>query len=163
MLNNAKNQKYGSYLDWLPVEYLNFWQWEILFADDGELLETNIKSVVSEKEHYFAENIIVLTNGYCFSACASLVATLEKNNLATIIGESPGSLTNVQYGYPLEVQLPNTGLRVIIPAMKFILEDANALTSRALEPAYKVERLRLDVLLGRDPVLEFALDHLKSH
>lgn len=161
MLNNAKNQKYGNYLDWLPVEYLNFWQWEILFSDDGELLETNIKSVVSEKEHYFSGNIVVLSNGYCFSACASLVATLEKNKLATVIGESPGSLTNVQYGYPIEIELPNTGLIVIIPAMKFILEDSKTLPDNALVPEYEVERLRIDVLLGRDPVLEFALELLK--
>jgi hypothetical protein len=161
LLNNAKNQKYGNYLDWLPVEYLNFWQWEILFADDGELLETNIKSVVSEKEHYFTGNIVVLSNGYCFSACASLVATLEKNKLATVIGESPGSMTNVQYGYPIEIKLPNTGLKVIIPAMKFVLENTKTLPNNALVPEYKVERLRLDVLLGRDPVLEFALDLLK--
>ncbi|MFT5451982.1 MAG: hypothetical protein ACI9N9_001468 [Enterobacterales bacterium] len=161
MLNNAKNQKYGNYLDWLPVEYLNFWQWEILFAADGELLETNIKSVVSEKQHYFTGNIIVLSNGYCFSACASLVATLEKNRLATVIGESPGSMTNVQYGYPIEITLPNTGLRVIIPAMKFILENTKDLSDNTLVPEYEVERLKLDVLLGRDPVLEFALGLLK--
>jgi hypothetical protein len=161
MLNNAKNQKYGNYLDWLPLEYLTFWQWEILFSDDGELLETDIKPVISEKEHYFSGNIIVLSNGYCFSACASLVATLENNKLATIIGESPGSMTNVQYGYPIEIKLPNTGLRVIIPAMKFILDNTKSFPHKALVPEYEVERLRLDVLLGRDPVLEFALDLLK--
>ena len=161
MLNNAKNQKYGNYLDWLPVEYLNFWQWEILFTDDGELLETKIKTVVSEKEHHFSGNIIVLSNGYCFSACASLIATLENNNLATVIGESPGSLTNVQYGYPVEVELPNTGLKVIIPAMRFVLENSNVLSDTALVPEYEVERFRLDVLLGRDPVFDFAMELLR--
>jgi len=162
LLNNAKNQKYGNYLDWLPIEYLNFWQWEILFSGDGELLETKIKTVVSEKQYYFTGKIIVLSNGYCFSACSSLIATLRNNNLATIVGESPGSLTSIQYGYPIEVELPNTGLQVIIPAIKFVLESSSSEISDAVVlPEHEIERRRLDVLLGRDAVFEYALELLK--
>jgi len=155
MLENAKNQKYGNYLDWLPMEYMNLWQWEILFTSDGDLMETEIDPVISEKEDYFTGKIYVLSNGYCYSACASVIATLQQNQRATIIGEQPGSLTNVQYGYPVQVELPNTGLKLIIPAMKFILnEDAE---TNQIMPEHQIERRRSHVLSGQDPVFELAM------
>ncbi len=157
LLENAKHEKYGSYLDWLPVEYLNLLQWEILFASDGEWLDEDIKPVISDKEAVFKGKIFILSNGYCLSACASLTAILQDNNLATIIGESPGNLTNVQYGYPVSVELPNTELQLIIPAMKFVLdEDKSNLYKR--RPDYPIERKKKDVISGKDPIFNLALE-----
>ena len=162
LLDNAKNQKYGIYLDWLPVEYFNFWQWEILFANDGDLLETEINAVISEREAVFKGNIYVLSNGYCFSACASLITALKYNNLATVVGEPSGSLTDTQYGYPVRVILPNTGLSITIPAMIFTLENKdNRIKNNRLQ-TFKVERLAADVLAGTDPVFDFTLTLLQK-
>ena len=157
LLDNAKNQKYGIYLDWLPVEYFNFTQWEMLFSDDGESFEIDIDPVISEKGVVFSGDIYVLSNGYCFSACASLIAALENNNLATVVGEPSGSLSAVQYGYPVQVILPNTGLKVMIPAMKFVLENKNNIAKNNRKPRFKVERLATDVLAGTDPTFDFVL------
>ena len=157
LLENAKHEKYGNYLDWLPVEYLNLLQWEILFASDGEWLDADIKPVVSDKEEVFKGKVFVLSNGYCLSACASLTAILQDNDLATIIGEAPGNLTNVQYGYPVSVELPNTELQLIIPAMKFVLDgDKNNLYKR--RPDYPIERQKKDVISGKDPIFNLALE-----
>ncbi len=156
LLTNTKNEKYGQYLDWLPVEYLNLLQWEILFASDGEWLEADIDKVNHNEEIGFKGDLYVLSNGYCFSACASLVATLQQNKLATIIGEAPGSQTHVQYGYPIEVELPNTGLKLVIPAMKFELNDSIS-KQKVITPDHQLERSVIDIILGQDTVLDFAL------
>jgi len=157
LLSDTKNEKYGNYLDWLPVEYLNRLQWEILFSSDGDWLESDIKPVFRNKEYGFKGKLYVLSNGYCFSACASLVATLQKNELATVIGESPGNQINAQYGYPIEVELPNTGLKLVVPAMKFKLMDDEKQQQTTIIPDHQLERNRIDVILGQDSVLEYAV------
>ncbi len=158
LLSQTKSEKYGNYLDWLPVEYLNLLQWEILLASDGEWLTSDIKPVFKNREYGFKEKLLVLSNGYCFSACASLVATLQRNNLATIIGESPGSQIHVQYGYPIEVALPNTGLKLVVPAMKFELADGEKEQQKIIIPDHQIERNKIDVILGQDTVLEYAVN-----
>jgi len=158
LLKDTKTQKYGDYLDWLPVEYFNLWHWELLLSSNGELVESSIDSVVSDRDNYFTGKIFVLSNGYCFSACATLIATLQQNQMATIIGESPGSLTHVQYGYPVSVELPNTGLTLVVPAMKFVREMDDVNTKQVIVPDHQVERRGIDVLMGVDPVLNKALE-----
>jgi len=157
LLSNAKSEKYGNYLGWLPVEYLSLLQWEIFFTSDGKWLESEIKPVYPNREYVFQGKLYVLSNGYCFSACATMVATLQKNKLATIIGESPGSQTHVQYGYPIEVELPNTGLKLVIPAMRFALTEDTKNQQRVITPDYELERSKYDVILGQDTVLDFAV------
>jgi len=162
LLTDTKNKKYGSfYMNWLPVEYLNFLQWEILFSSDGEWLEAEIDTVNHNEDYGFKGKLYVLSNGYCFSACASLVATLQHNKRATIIGEAPGSQTLVQYGYPIEVSLPNTGLKLVVPAMKFEMSD-NHRKQKVVTPDYLIERSRRDIVLGKDTVLEYALELSQS-
>ena len=148
-------------MNWLPVEYLNFLQWEMLFTGDGEWLEAEINTVNQNEDYGFKGKLYVLSNGYCFSACASLVATLQHNKLATIIGEAPGSQTLVQYGYPIEVSLPNTGLKLIVPAMKFELSENNR-KQKVITPDYLIERSIKDIVLGKDTVLDYAFELSKS-
>ena len=132
----------------------------MLFSADGDYLETDIGLVSSEKENTFQGQLIVLSNGYCYSACASLVSTLENNQLATIVGEAPGSLTTTQYGYPIEVELPNTGIKVVIPAMKFTLKDEGR---EIIAPENQLERSLKEVILRQDPVLDYAIGLSKSN
>ena len=160
LVDYTKNKKYSRYLGWLPVEYLNLWQWEILFASEGEMLTTEIEAVESERENFFTGEIVVLSNGYCFSACAALVASLYEANIATVIGEAPGSFVDKQYGYPVDVTLPNTGLTLSIPAMEFILSDS-AEAKQSMVPHYRVNRRRIDVLTETDIVFQAALEFFK--
>jgi len=160
LLENKKSSKYGDYLDWLPIEYLNLWQWEVLFADDGEFLEFDIDPMSDQHQSTFDGHLYVLTNGYCFSACATLVNSIHKLQIATIIGEVPGSISDVQYGFPVEMKLPNTGLKLTIPAMKIesmILDDKK---DELLD--IQIERLAEDVLNGTDSVLDKAMQLINN-
>ena len=157
----TKSDKYTAYLGWLPMEYLNLWQWELLFSSEGDVLETNIDPLIENQDTYFQGNIVVLSNGYCFSACAALLSNLQSHDLATILGESPGSYIGTQYGYPIQVRLPNTGLLLSLPAMEIILhEDVGS--TKNLEPNYTVARTQDDVIKNRDIVLTKALEFIRQ-
>ena len=157
LIDSTKSDKYTAYLGWLPMEYLNLWQWELLFSTEGDVLETDIDPVVENNEMYFQGDVVVLSNGYCFSACAALLSNLQNHNLATIMGESPGSYIGRQFGYPIQIKLPNTGLMLSLPAMEIILHEDVGLTKN-LEPDHEVSRTQQDVINDRDVVLNSALD-----
>ena len=163
LMATAKGNKYGNYLEWMPVEYLNLWQWKILFGTDGDFLESDIAPVISDKNNIFTGNLFILSNGYCYSACASLIAILEQNNLATIIGEPAGSLTHIQYGYPVEVVLPNTGLKLVVPAMKFVLDLNDKQIPNILPLVHQIQQGKNDVLVGRDSVFDYTIELSKPH
>lgn len=161
LVGSTKSDKYTAYLGWLPMEYLNLWQWELLFSSDGDVLETNIDPLIENQEMFFQGDIVVLSNGYCFSACAALLSNLQSHELATILGESPGSYIGTQYGYPIQVRLPNTGLMLSLPAMEIILhEDVGS--TKDLEPNYVVVRTQDDVIKNQDIVLKKALEYIRE-
>ncbi len=157
LVDSTKSDKYTAYLGWLPMEYLNLWQWELLFSSEGEVLETNIDPLIENQEMHFQGNIVVLSNGYCFSACAALLSNLQSHQLATIVGESPGSFVGRQFGYPIQVKLPNTGLMLSLPAMEIVLHEDVGLTKN-LDPDYPVSRSQEDVINDVDVVLKRALE-----
>ena len=73
------------------------------------------------------------------------------------MGESPGSYIGRQFGYPIQIKLPNTGLMLSLPAMEIILHEDVGLTKN-LEPDHEVSRTQQDVINDRDIVLNSALD-----
>jgi hypothetical protein len=160
LVDTTKSQKYTAYFGWLPMEYLTLWQWELLFSSEGDLLETSIETVVESQENYFTGDVIVLSNGYCFSACAALVSNLKSHKLATIIGEEPGSYIGSQFGYPVDVKLPNTGLILTVPAMEVVLHKDVGIRED-LSPDHRVTRRKMDVRMGYDVVLLAALELIK--
>ncbi|MEL0035602.1 MAG: S41 family peptidase, partial [Gammaproteobacteria bacterium] len=161
LVSSTKSDKYTAYLGWLPMEYLNLWQWELLLSSEGDLLETDIDPLIENQDMYFKGNIVVLSNGYCFSACAALLSNLQSHDLATILGESPGSYIGTQYGYPIQVRLPNTGLKLSLPAMEIILHEDVGSTKK-LEPNVAIARTKMDVIKNQDIVLKKALEIIRE-
>jgi hypothetical protein len=153
LLNQAKNQKYGSYFGWLPVEFFNSWRWELLFSSDGDIISSGVAPVTPQEDEHFSGKIYVLTNGYCYSACAAFAANIKAHQLGLLVGEPPGSKTIEQFGFPVSVQLPHTQLTLTIPAMRF--SNSPAIQKFDEVPMdIMIKRSRVDVLLGRDPLLE---------
>ena len=155
LLSSTKEAKYGSYFGWLPVEFLNTWRWELLFTSVGEIITREI-DVVEPRDDRFKGQLVVLVNGYCYSACASFVASVKTHELGLVIGETPGSRTRHQFGFPVEIELPNTKLSLIIPAMQFS-HTARAEEFDKVPVDISMKRGRIDVLLGRDPLIEKAI------
>ncbi|MCF6194918.1 MAG: S41 family peptidase, partial [Kangiellaceae bacterium] len=93
-----RKSKYKWGLQWLPLEWTDYLQYEISWSEIGEKVKVEFEPI--EPSGVLAPpNIIVLTNGYCFSACSAFVATVNKEHLALTMGEIPGNFARVQYGY----------------------------------------------------------------
>ncbi|PIP80624.1 MAG: hypothetical protein COW84_04395 [Gammaproteobacteria bacterium CG22_combo_CG10-13_8_21_14_all_40_8] len=156
-LKQLKKQKFGKPLSWLPIEYLNGWNWQLLFADNGDLITQHIDpEPLAREETQFSGKILVLTNGYCFSGCAFFVNEIQTRHRGLLIGEQPGSLGGIQYGYPITVTLPNTHLQLMIPVAKIIQADK----SHQIMPDIPIKTSAVALAQGIDSYLSAALKYL---
>ncbi len=157
-IKQVKKNKFGNTLDWLPVEYLTGWNWRLLLAGDGEEVKEDIHTeVIPLSENRYLGQLAVLSNGHCFSACALFVDRIKKTARGLVVGEAAGSRVGIQYGYPIRVTLPNTGLQLQLPAA----EIRSTEESHKVLPDILVYRGSEDIANQRDPELAAALSALK--
>ena len=156
-----RKAKYQWGLQWLPLEWTDYLQYEISWSGVGEKVQVEFEPI--EPSGILAPpNIIVLTNGYCFSACSAFVAAVNKENLALTMGEMPGNFARVQYGYPIETKLNHSQLELTLPTMKLLfeqnwrdrkrtLESSDSLIAPQLELTRSTQQIenRIDSLLNR--------------
>jgi len=108
-IKQLKNTKLGNKLDWLPLEYLSGWNWRLLLGSNGEQVKEDIHTeIMAPSKNRFKGQLAVLSNGYCFSACALFVDKIKQSKRGIVVGEAAGSRVGIQYGYPILVTLPNT-------------------------------------------------------
>ncbi len=156
-LKAIKKQKFGKPLRWLPIEYLNGWNWQLLFTKNGAIIEENISpQTLAEPQLRFNGKVILLSNGYCFSGCAFFVNEIKKSGRGIIIGESPGSKVGVQYGYPIVLTFPNSHLKLMLP-VALIKQTSKPYV---LQPDISINTQPSDLAQGRDKYLEAALKTL---
>ena len=156
-----RKSKYKWGLQWLPLEWTDYLQYEISWSGIGEKVQVEFEPI--EPSGVLAPpNIIVLTNGYCFSACSAFVATVNKENIALTMGEIPGNFARVQYGYPIETELEHSQLELTIPTMKLLfgqdwrdrkrtLQSLDSLIAPQIELTRSIQQIedRVDSLLNR--------------
>lgn len=108
----------------------------------------------------FDGEVIVMTDGGSFSASALFAALVKSTGRGTLIGEETGGS---YYGNtsmsPTTVTLPNTGIRVDIPLVRFDLNvKENSPLGRGVLPDYPVAPELNDILNNRDVQMTLALD-----
>jgi len=151
-----KKDKLGNRLDWLPIEYLSGWNWRLLLGSDGEQVSEDTE-VIPLSENRFQGQLAVISNGHCFSACALFVDQIKQSSRGIVVGEAAGSKVGIQYGYPILVTLPNTGLQLQLPAAEIRSAD----NSYKVLPDILVYRRSEDISNQRDPELAAAITALK--
>ncbi len=157
-IKQVKNNKLGSNLDWLPIEYLSGWNWRLLFGDDGESIkEETGTEIIQLSENRYHGQLAIISNGYCFSACALFIDAIQRSGRGLVVGEAAGSRVGIQYGYPVRVTLPNTGLQLQLPAAEIRLTE----NSHKVLPDIQVYRRSEDIANQRDPELAAAISALK--
>lgn len=114
----------------------------------------------------FTGKVYVLTDGATGSAAAQCATLIRVNRRdAIFIGEETGGDMEgpVSNSY-LDLQLPNTGLRVDIPLMKKVmnLNGYPHQPGRGFIPDHEVLWTGDDIAQRRDPVLGFALNLIKN-
>ncbi|WP_444997104.1 S41 family peptidase [Aliikangiella sp. IMCC44359] len=148
----ADKYKWG--LQWLPLEWTDQLQHSIWWGDLGDTITLNLEPV-EPYGGYKPKKVWVLTNGFCYSACSSFVASINYYKLAKTVGEKTGSFAQYQFAYPIEIKLPHTELIATLPAMRFDFLSAGE--NELIKPQEEISRT-VEEISGRvDPVLNSAL------
>ncbi|WP_196139464.1 S41 family peptidase [Aliikangiella sp. G2MR2-5] len=160
---HRREEKYSWGLQWLPVEWTNKLQHSIYWADNGEYLDLSLEPIESLRKKAL-KGVWVLTNGYCYSACSFFVASVNRDKSAITLGERVGSLVDVQFAYPVTLELPHSHLKVTLPTMELIFSDPNQASqdNRLILPLVPIKRTESDIQLKQDPVLKRALLEAES-
>ncbi len=103
------------------------------------------------KKYHYAKKIYVLINGGSFSASCLVGAYLKNNNRATFIGEeTSGTLEGCNAGITPYYILPNTHLKVRIPAFRINHDIFKTTTGHGILPDYKIEYTINDIFAKKD-------------
>ncbi len=108
-------------------------------------------------ENVFKKDLIVLINGYSFSATSLLSANLQEVKRGIFVGqESGGGYNQCTAGSIPFLNLPNTGLKLRLPLKVIQITNKRELYGRGVFPEYEVKESFEDVLVKRDVMIEKA-------
>ncbi len=111
----------------------------------------------------FSGDLMVLTNGYSFSATSLLSANLQAVNRGTFLGvESGGGYNQCTAGRIPYLNLPNTGLKLRLPLKVIQLNQKRELYGRGVLPDVEIVETFEDVLGEKDVVMVKAKGLIKG-
>jgi len=142
-----RKNKYQWGLQWLPLEWTDSLLYEVSWSEVGQKVDVEFEKV-RPHQTFTPLKTAVLTNGFCYSACSSFVATVNHYGLAETIGEVTGSYARVQYAYPLVTRLTHSQLKLALPTMKLIFDSKNR--DRQLIVTGKDNLISPDILVQRN-------------
>jgi hypothetical protein len=107
------------------------------------------------KKNHFNGHVYVLVNGGSFSASCLVSAYLKRRRNTTFIGEETGGAQEgCNAGVTPYYRLPNTGLRIRVPAFRIVHDVSPNITGHGIIPDFPVTRKIEDLLQRKDPELE---------
>ena len=111
----------------------------------------------------FKGQIYTLTNAFTFSAGGFMAGWLKHHTNSIFIGEEPGgNHTEISAGYYLNLVLPNTRNRAIIPIVHEKMLNKISYTNHGVLPDYPIRPSIQDKIKGIDTELEFTLDLIQN-
>jgi len=120
-----------------------------------ENLDCFMYRIKPKKNDHFNGRIFVLINGGSFSASCLVAAYLRVNPRVTLVGEETGGTREgCNAGVTPYYKLPNTKLRVRVPAFRIINDISPDITGRGIFPDYKTEYSLKDIFSKKDLELE---------
>ena len=107
----------------------------------------------------FKGDCYFLINGRSFSTTSEFCSIAKSNNRGSFIGEETGGgYYGDTSGEELKLALPNSGITIMIPKIKYTLEvHQTVFKDRGVIPDYTLIPTILDVLAGKDVQLNFAM------
>lgn len=109
------------------------------------------------EKNRFQGKLYVIVNGGSFSNSVIVASCLKINSSAIFVGSETGGNPNVLAGYTKNYKLPNSKIRVEIPAKQFVLTSLENNDGRGLIPDYIVTENIEDYLQLTDKSLNFIL------
>lgn len=110
-----------------------------------------IYTIKPRKKNHFNGKVFVFINGGSFSASSLVAAYLKYKNRAVFIGEETGgTIEGCNAGITPYYKLPNTGIRVRMPAFRIIHDVSPAITGGGVMPDYRTEYTFRDIITRKD-------------
>ena len=128
----------------------------------GYYSKLSTSKVLKPLENVFNNNLVVLINGYSFSATSLLSANLQQVNRGIFVGEETGGGYNkCTAGTMPIINLPHTKLKLRLPLKVIQTVNQRALEGRGVFPQYEVKNGITEVLAKKDVVMEKAKELIK--
>ena len=128
----------------------------------GYYSKLSTSKVLKPLENVFNNNLVVLINGYSFSATSLLSANLQQVNRGIFVGEETGGGYNkCTAGTMPIINLPHTKLKLRLPLKVIQTVNQRALEGRGVFPQYEVKNGITEVLAKKDVVMEKAKELVK--
>lgn len=92
------------------------------------------------RKNHFNGQVYILQGGYTFSAATMFISTIKDQANVLTLGEETGggSYGNSSIHLPT-IKLPNTGVQVVLPLYRVVLNHAHAKTGRGIMPDVEIE------------------------
>ena len=114
-----------------------------------------IYTIKPRKKNHFSNRVFVLINGGSFSASCLVSAYLKDRPNTVFIGEETGgAIEGCNAGITPYYRLPNTKLRIRMPAFRIVHDVRPQITGHGILPDYKIEYGIKDIMARKD--LEMA-------
>jgi C-terminal processing protease CtpA/Prc len=114
-----------------------------------------IYTIKPRKRNHFNGRVFVLVNGGSFSASCLVAAYLKQRHNTIFIGEETGgAIEGCNAGVTPYYKLPNTGLKVRMPAFRVLNDVCPAVTGHGLIPDYEIKYTIDDIFKRRDLEIE---------
>lgn len=122
-----------------------------------------VYTIKPRKKNHYSKKIYVLINGGSFSASCLVAAYLKDHNRALFIGEETGgTIEGCNAGITPYYKLPNTHIRVRMPAFRIVHDVSPQLTGHGILPDYPIQYGIKDILAKKDLVLEKTLQLIEN-
>lgn len=110
-----------------------------------------IYTIQPKRKNHFNGKVFVMINGGSFSASCLIAAYLKYHNRATFIGEETGgAIEGCNAGITPYYKLPNTKIKVRMPAFRIVHDVEPTLTGHGILPDYKIEYSYKDLVGKKD-------------
>ncbi len=165
VLDSTKNQTFITHINAYPLKKYtagNFW-FKLMksafkyFTTKKSIGDTDsyVAKIKPRKKLHFNKQVYVLINGGSFSASCMVAAYLKYENKAIFIGEeTSGAIEGCNAGVTPYYTLPNTHLKVRVPAYRITHDVYTTNTGRGILPNYKIEYSINDIFAKKDLELQ---------
>ncbi|HTO22372.1 MAG TPA: S41 family peptidase, partial [Spirochaetia bacterium] len=126
------------------------------YFEQGTPLYGPLTRAIPPAPNAFGGELIVLTDGACFSSTGHLCSLLRFHGLATFVGEETGGSWSTTDG-AADYVLRCTGMRLRSSNSTFRTAVTGFPVGRGVSPDVEVAPAIADLIAGRDPVMERAL------
>jgi len=109
----------------------------------------------------FKGQVYCIGDGYSFSAAGQMASWLKTYTNCLFVGEEIGGAeTTLTAGEYLELELPNSGVRAILPLVFEELHNPRGQTGHGVKPDFPIRNSIQDLVAGHDAIMAFTRQYI---